>query len=169
MRKPALYWLRQAFQTALLVLLVSLAADWWRKPAAPARFAGLPLATLSGGQTTLASLSRGHTAVVYFWGSWCGICKHTSPAIQRLHEAGVPVLGVALQSGGAAEVAAYMRAHGLSFDTANDPQGEISRQWQVAVTPTVVLVKNGKTVHSTTGSGSYWGLRTRIWLADKVY
>lgn len=169
MRNRAVYWLRQAFQTALLVLLVSLAVDWWRKPAGPARFAGQPLATLSGGQTTLAAFSRNRTAVVYFWGSWCGICKHTSPAIQRLHEAGVPVLGVALQSGSAEEAAAYMRQNGLSFDTANDPQGEMSRQWQVAVTPTVVLVKNGKTVHSTTGIGSYWGLRARVWLADKVY
>lgn len=169
MRNRAVYWLRQAFQTALLVLLVSLAVDWWRKPAGPERFAGQPLATLSGGQTTLAAFSRNRTAVVYFWGSWCGICKHTSPAIQRLHEAGVPVLGVALQSGSAEEAAAYMRQNGLSFDTANDPQGEMSRQWQVAVTPTVVLVKNGKTVHSTTGIGSYWGLRARVWLADKVY
>lgn len=169
MRNRVVYWIRQLFQTALLVLLVSLAVDWWRKPAQPEQFAAQPLDTLSGRQVTLAGISRHRTAVVYFWGSWCGICKHTSPAVQRLHEAGIPVLGVALQSGGAEEVAAYMKAHGLSFETVNDPHGEVSRQWQVAVTPTVVLVKNGKTVHSTTGIGSYWGLRMRVWLADAVY
>ncbi|TFU42801.1 protein disulfide oxidoreductase [Neisseria sp. WF04] len=167
--KRAVYWLRQAVQTALLLLLVSLAVDWWRKPAQPQRFAGQGLDIVNGGQTTLTALSSGRTAAVYFWGSWCGICKHTSPAVQRLHEAGIPVLGVAMHSGSAQEVAAYMQENGLSFDTVNDPQGRISRRWQVAVTPTVVLVKNGRMIHSTTGIGSYWGLRGRIWMADKVY
>ncbi len=80
MRKPAVYWLRQAFQTALLVLLVSLAVDWWRKPAEPQRFASLPLATLNGGQTSLAALSRGRTAVVYFLGK---LVRHLQTHLSR--------------------------------------------------------------------------------------
>lgn len=62
-----------------------------------------------GGETTLAGFDRNRTAVVHFWGSWCGICKHTTPVVQRLHKAGVPVPGVALQSGSDEEVQAYMR------------------------------------------------------------
>lgn len=169
MRKRAVYWLKRAFQTALLVLLVSLAVDWWRKPAPPENFAAQTLQTVGGMQATPADFSRGRTAVVYFWADWCGFCTYTSPAVERLHKAGIPVLGVALQSGSDGEVRAYMRANGLTFDTANDPDGSLSRQWQVAATPTLLLVKNGKTLHSTTGIGSYWGLRTRVWLADKLY
>ena len=104
--------------------------------------------------------------VVYFWGSWCGICRYTSPVVNRLHQAGVPVLGVALRSGSPQEVGAYMRRQQLHFDNVNDERGVLSQQWQVQVTPTVALVKNGRFIHSTSGVSSYWGLRSRIWLAD---
>lgn len=57
----------------------------------------------------------------------------------------------------------------MDFDTVNDPQGSISRQWRVAVAPTFVPVKNGAAVHGTTGLGSYWGLPARVRLADVFY
>ncbi|MDO1509849.1 MULTISPECIES: protein disulfide oxidoreductase [unclassified Neisseria] len=169
MRKKAKYWFKQILQTAVVLLLVSLAVDWWRKPEQPAGFSDEQVHTLSGRRFTLAELSRNRTVVVYFWGSWCGVCKHTSPVINRLHQAGVPVLGVAMQSGEPEEVQNYMRNQGLDFETVNDPRGQTARQWRVAVTPTVVVMKNGKTVHNTTGLSSYWGLRSRVWLADRLY
>ena len=46
-------------------------------------------------------------------------------------------------------------------------QLSLLQQWQVQVTPTVALVKNGRLIHSTSGVSSYWGLRSRIWLADQ--
>lgn len=151
--------LKQAAQILLVVSAVGFGADWLRRPDVPA----------ADGQTaTLAQISAGRTAVLYFWGSWCGICKHTSPAVQRLHENGTPVVGVALRSGSAAEVRGYMRRQGLDFATADDPQGDIARWWGVRVTPTIVLVKNGRIVHSTTGIASYWGLAARVWLADRL-
>ena len=151
--------LKQAAQILLIVAVVGFGSDWLRRPDVPA----------AGGQTaTLAQISAGRTAVLYFWGSWCSICKHTSPAVQRLHENGTPVVGVALRSGSAAEVRGYMRRQGLDFATADDPQGDIARWWGVRVTPTIVLVKNGRIVHSTTGIASYWGLAARVWLADRL-
>ncbi len=169
MKKKAVYWLKQLLQTALILAVVAVAVDWWRKPAQPLGFTQTELHTLAGKQITLAEFSRNQTTVVYFWGSWCGICRYTSPVVERLHQSGVPVLGVALQSGSVAEVAAYMQAHQFHFDNVNDADGQISRRWQVAVTPTLVLVKNGEMIHHTTGLSSYWGLRGRIWLADWLY
>ncbi|HRM21865.1 MAG TPA: protein disulfide oxidoreductase, partial [Neisseria sp.] len=81
--------------------------------------------------------------------------------------AGVPVLGVALRSGSPQEVGVYMQRQQLHFDNVNDERGVLSQQWQVQVTPTVALVKNGRLIHSTSGVSSYWGLRSRIWLADQ--
>ncbi|OSI35624.1 protein disulfide oxidoreductase [Neisseria dumasiana] len=161
-------WLKNIFQTALMVLLVSFAVDWWRKPEQPLEFAEQPLILLDGHKTSLSGMSSERTAIVYFWGSWCGICRHTSPVIQRIHQVGVPVLGVALRSGAENEVRDYMRNNGMSFDTVNDADSALSAQWQVSVTPTIVLIKNGKMVHSTTGLSSYWGLRGRLWLADWI-
>ena len=73
---------------------------------------------------------------------------------------------MALRSGSDEEVKAYLQTHGWQFDTVNDADGAWSGQWQVRVTPTIVLVKNGRVRHSTTGLSGYWGLRTRIGLLD---
>ena len=51
-------------------------------------------------------------------------------------------------------------------DTLNDEHGDWSQAWQVKVTPTIVLVRQGKVIHSTTGLASYWGLKLRVALAD---
>ena len=147
--------------------LLAFAVDWYRRPVRPAGMADGTLHSLAGRHTSLAELSDGQTVVVYFWGSWCGICRYTSPVVNRLHQAGVPVLGVALRSGSPQEVGVYMQRQQLHFDNVNDERGVLSQQWQVQVTPTVALVKNGRLIHSTSGVSSYWGLRSRIWLADQ--
>ncbi len=90
------------------------------------------------------------------------MCRYQSPIIDDLAADGVPVVGVAVRSGSSAEVAAYMAKRGLGFPTANDEDGGLARSWRIVATPAVVLVKNGKMVHYTTGISSYWGLRARI-------
>lgn len=166
MKAKFIYWTKQIAQTLLMLLIISVAVDYWRKPSAPVNAATAPFTTLQNRQTTLATASENQTLVLYFWGSWCGICKHTSPVIQDLHADGVPVLGVALRSGSLKEVGDYLQQNQLAFDTINDERGELSQAWGVKVTPTIVLIKNGKVVHSTAGLASYWGLKTRIVLAN---
>lgn len=166
MKKKLLSGIKFAVQTALVFLLVSLFLDWVRKPDEPAGAAGRPLTLLSGQRLTLGQFSRDRTVLVYFWGSWCGVCRYQSPIIDDLAADGVPVVGVAVRSGSSAEVAAYMEKRGLGFPTVNDEDGSLSGAWRIMATPTVVLVKNGKMVHYTTGISSYWGLRARIFQAD---
>lgn len=166
MKKKLLSGIKFAVQTALVFLLVSLFLDWVRKPEEPAGAAGRPLTLLSGQRLTLGQFSRDKAVLVYFWGSWCGVCRYQSPIIDDLAADGVPVVGVAVRSGSSAEVAAYMEKRGLGFPTVNDEDGSLSGAWRIVATPTVVLVKNGKMVHYTTGISSYWGLRARIFQAD---
>lgn len=156
---------KNTLQFVLLFAVVSIAVDWWRSPSAPLDAAERPLPALSGKVLTLAEHSRDQTLLLYFWGSWCGICRHTSPTVHKLHTEGVPVLGVALQSGSDGDIRAYLDKHGWQFDNVNDADGSLSRQWQIQVTPTIVLLRNGRMVHSTTGLSSYWGLKTRLLLA----
>ncbi|HEZ3940528.1 TPA: protein disulfide oxidoreductase [Neisseria meningitidis] len=166
MKKKLLSGIKFAVQTALVFLLVSLFLDWIRKPEEPAGAAGRPLTLLSGQRLTLGQFSRDKAVLVYFWGSWCGVCRYQSPIIDDLAADGVPVVGVAVRSGSSAEVAAYMAKRGLGFPTINDEDGGLARSWRIVATPAVVLVKNGKMVHYTTGISSYWGLRARIFQAD---
>lgn len=174
MNKTLKYLIKNILQFALVLAVVGFAVDWWRSPSAPLNAADMPLPILSGSLKadngsewkTLAQQSNGRTLLLYFWGSWCGVCKHTSPAVQKLHEDGVPVLGVAVRSGSDADIRAYLQRQGWHFDNVNDAKGSLSQQWQMKVTPTIVLVRDGRVVHTTTGIASYWGLKLRLLWAD---
>ncbi|MCP2041074.1 thiol-disulfide isomerase/thioredoxin [Neisseria sp. HSC-16F19] len=150
----------------LIFIMLSLVSDYWRRPAWPLDGAHVPVHTLNGQTATLGEISRHQTAVLYFWGSWCGICRHTSPAVSRLHQDGVPVVTVALQSGTDADVVAFLREKELDFPVLNDTDGRWSQPWQIKAVPAIMLVRDGQVVHSTTGLTSYWGLKLRLLWAD---
>ena len=168
MRKKIIAWAKQATQMLLLLLAISLAVDALRAPKLPIQAAqtALPIVPRSPDAapltTTLQAASQNQTLLLYIWGAWCGICKHTSPVIQRLHDSGTPVLSVALRSGSDDDIRAYLQQQGYTFPAVNDDNGAWSQQWGVKVTPTIVLIKNGKVLHSTTGLAGYWTLKTLV-------
>lgn len=149
-----------------LFIVLSVVMDWYRKPTAPAQFAEQVLYDVNQQPKVIAQLSHDKPMILYFWGSWCGFCEYTSPAIEQLAEQGVEVLGVALKSGSAEEAKAYLAKNGYSFATINDPTGEFSKAWDIQATPTILIIKDGKIQNHTTGLTSYWGLKARLWLAD---
>ena len=175
MRKKIIAWAKQATQMLLLLLAISLAVDALRAPKLPIQAVqtALPIVPRSPDAapltTTLQAASQNQTLLLYIWGAWCGICKHTSPVIQRLHDSGTPVLSVALRSGSDDDIRAYLQQQGYTFPAVNDDNGAWSQQWGVKVTPTIVLIKNGKVLHSTTGLASYWTLKTRIALVNALH
>ncbi|WP_423973752.1 protein disulfide oxidoreductase [Kingella oralis] len=175
MRKKIIAWAKQATQMLLLLLAISLAVDTLRAPKLPIQAAqtALPIVPRSPDAapltTTLQAASQNRTLLLYIWGAWCGVCKHTSPVIQRLHDDGTPVLSVALRSGSDDDIRAYLQQQGYTFPAVNDDNGAWSQQWGVKVTPTIVLIKNGKVLHSTTGLASYWTLKTRIALVNALH
>ena len=175
MRKKIITWAKQATQMLLLLLAISLAVDALRAPKLPIQAAqtALPIVPRSPDAapltTTLQAASQNQTLLLYIWGAWCGICKHTSPVIQRLHDSGTPVLSVALRSGSDDDIRAYLQQQGYTFPAVNDDNGAWSQQWGVKVTPTIVLIKNGKVLHSTTGLAGYWTLKTRIALVNALH
>lgn len=175
MRKKIIAWVKQATQMLLLLLAISLAVDALRAPKLPIQAAqtALPIVPRSPDAapltTTLQAASQNRTLLLYIWGAWCGVCKHTSPVIQRLHDDGTPVLSVALRSGSDDDIRAYLQQQGYTFPAVNDDNGAWSQQWGVKVTPTIVLIKNGKVLHSTTGLASYWTLKTRIALVNALH
>ena len=96
------------------------------------------------GMPSLPQLDQAKPTIIYFWGSWCGYCRYTSPTINSLSEEGYPVVSVALRSGTNKDVEDYLQTHHYQFTTVNDPQGKIAEQWQVNVTPTIIILNKGK-------------------------
>ncbi|HCM04561.1 MAG TPA: protein disulfide oxidoreductase [Oceanospirillales bacterium] len=108
------------------------------------------------------------TTLVYFWGSWCPICKTTSPFVSTLaKEKDYNIISVALSSGSDDEIATYQQGNDYQFNTINDDNGEISRTWGVNVTPSIYIVDTeGMITHTSTGMTSLWGMRLRLWWAS---
>ncbi len=155
--------LRRLALNLLMLLALIAALDWYRAPDARA-VAVTRLATMQGEPVDFQAQRQ--PTVLYVWAEWCGYCRHTSPAIERLHRSGQRVVSVAMQSGNDAQVRAYMRKHGLTFPVVNDPAGEISQMLGASVTPTIAIVSDGRMRLATSGWTSEYGLRLRLWLAE---
>ncbi|OOR89559.1 protein disulfide oxidoreductase [Moraxella caviae] len=166
--KPAhkvLSLLKNLLLYALMFLAIYTAVNFWRAPAAPAAPA-FAITNADGQRTDLLAKSHDEAMLVYFWGTWCGVCRLTSPNVQALHADGQPVITVAVASGDDAELGAYLNAHGYTFATLNDDSGEMFRTWQGQVTPSFAIIKDGKAVQTFTGIAPLWSLRLRLWWAN---
>ncbi|WP_114986707.1 protein disulfide oxidoreductase [Pragia fontium] len=163
-------WKKWARELAIFILVLTAliwGMDQWRKPEPPS-IATLPELTLTNGQTvSLAELSAEKPLLVYFWATWCGICKLTSPTVDKLNADGVNVLSIAIRSGDDQRLMRGMAAKGFTFPVVNDEQGQFAAEWDIGVTPTFVIIHQGKMVSSTSGWSSSWGLKLRMWWASR--
>lgn len=155
-------WGKEALWLLLMALVITILVDLWRSPTLPAGAMEAPFTLQDGTTTTLAEQSRGKPLLVYYWASWCGVCRFTTPTVEQLWQEGENVLTVALRSGSDEPLRAGMAKKGLTFPTHNDESGDSAARWQVGVTPTFLVIKDGALVSSTTGWSSAWGLRLRL-------
>lgn len=158
-------WGREALVIAMIVITIVVLMDLWRAPKMPATFDSTPLHTLDGQAVTLNSLSEERPLLLYFWASWCGVCRYTTPSVAQLVSEGENVMTIALRSGDPQEVARWLASKKVQLPVVNDASGELSRNWQIGVTPTLVVFYKGEVVSSTTGWTSYWGMKLRLWWA----
>lgn len=159
-------WLREGLILLALLAVVTVLVDAWRAPQVPPSFDSTPLQTVDGETVTLAKLSEEKPVLLYFWASWCGVCRFTTPDVARLHQEGVNVMTIALRSGSEADVSRWLTRKNVTFPVINDASGEISRRWEISVTPTLVIVSKGEVVFTTSGWTSYWGMKLRLWWAN---
>ena len=87
--------------------------------------------------------------------------RRTSPICRRR----AATLTVALRSGDDTQVKHWLARKRLALPVVNDPAGTLSAQWQIGVTPTFVVVSQGKVVQSTTGWTQLLGMKLRLWWA----
>ena len=162
-------WGKEALWLLLFALILSTVLDLWRSPALP-EGSPLPVLTLQDGtRADLQAMSREQPLLIYYWASWCAVCRFTTPAVEQLWQDGENVLTVALRSGDNTRLQQGTAREGLTFPPHNAGQGALAARWQVNVSPSFLILKDGKVVSSTTGWSSRWGLQLRLlwasWLA----
>lgn len=120
---------------------------------------------LSGGAYALLADKR-RPLLIHFWASWCPICELEQGSIQSISKDHA-IITIAMQSGQASEVKAYMRKKQLQFPVINDPDGKLAGRFGVRAVPSsFVIDEKNNIVFRESGFTTEAGLRVRLWLAQ---
>jgi thiol-disulfide isomerase/thioredoxin len=102
----------------------------------------LKLPLVGGGEADLASY-KGRPLILTFWATWCEPCRAEMPVFERAQQQyrdqGLAVLGVDFQEQDP-EIVAYLKEIGVTFPSAVDRTGEVTRQWRATGLPTTFLI-----------------------------
>ncbi|HHD77950.1 MAG TPA: protein disulfide oxidoreductase [Campylobacteraceae bacterium] len=122
--------------------------------------------TLPDGTARNLESYAGKPLLLYFWGSWCPICKMSSPVISDLSQK-YQVVAVAVNSGSDKDLKSYMQAHDLHFPAVNDADGAIAQKFGVDTFPTTFIYNSkGSLIFTDVGYTSKPSLLLKIWLGD---
>lgn len=106
--------------------------------------------TLAGDRVTTASLA-GRSVLVNFWNSWCIPCRQELPALAEFHrrhgdDPDVVMVGVVRDDTEGA-VRDYVRAEGIDWTVALDPDGRAALDWGTTGQPeTYMVAPDGRVV-----------------------
>lgn len=164
------FWLSQLKTLLLIVVIASAIAFYQQRDMRTGIAPGINARLISGEHMDLEQTLTKGPVLVYFWGSWCSVCRLVSPAVDSIAgdgvENGYSVITIALSSGSDAAITDYLAEHQYHFDTVNDHNSLYGKEWGVAVTPSIfILNQQGEISYVSTGITSQWGMRLRLWLA----
>ncbi len=116
------------------------------------------------GDTLRLADHRGSTVVLNFWASWCGPCRAEIPDFARFHKdyPEVVMIGVAVDSGGPAEVGAAAKKMGITWPVALADAGVVGAYGVQVLPQTVVLGPDLQARHSHVGKMSYADLAAAV-------
>jgi len=158
-------WRGYALNVLVIVTLMVGIRAWQQRDMASCTAPALHGVTLAG-QPYALSTHPGKPVLVYFWATWCPICRAEQDSISAIAKNHANVVTVAMQSGGTDEVSRHMHEQGLDFPVVNDPDGRLSSAWGVhAVPASFIISPDGRIRFVEVGYTTGIGLRLRLWLA----
>lgn len=164
-------WLKSTFIIIVMITVISVGIDHWRNQhLALSAQQRVVSQTINQQHIDWFSESYQQPVVLYFWATWCSVCRFVSPSVDRLAQyqqsLGVKVVSVAIRSGDERLLRAYMANKDYRFPVINDQSGLLSQHIGISATPTLVIIKNGNIVNATTGITTPWGLAARTAMAQ---
>ena len=151
---------------AVALLVIAVLVLFGRRPGGPDSQAAAPeisVPDLQGGTVELADLA-GTPVVLNFWASWCGPCRQEIPEFSAFAQdhPQVHVIGVAVDSGGAAEVERAAKSFGITYRVAVG-DSSIMQRYNVSNLPTTVIIgADGKVKGSHVGMLNRQGLEAAL-------
>jgi thiol-disulfide isomerase/thioredoxin len=169
LQKPPRWWRRRWARWLLefaVIVVILLAVRAYTSRDLPEGKAPVFSGQLLSGEAFDLRQLRGKPAIVHFWATWCSICRLEQDSIEALSQ-DYPVITIAMQSGGADAVGAYLDKHGLSFPVYIDEDSALAERYGVSGVPTTfVLGADGQIEFAEVGYTTGWGLRARLWFAQ---
>jgi len=158
-------WLRRAIEVLLVVALIAGIRVWQQRDIASGSAPALQ-GVLLDGKPYILPAKPAQPVLVYFWATWCPVCRAEQGTIEAIAHDNPNVITVAMQSGSRDEVAKHAGEQGLNFPVVNDPDGQISAAWGVHAVPASFIVDTeGEIRFVEIGYTTGVGLRVRLWLA----
>lgn len=156
-------WVRHGAFALLLLVVYAGVRTYQQRDLVLGQAPAFDVETLNGTRFALPGDTR--PTLVYFWATWCPVCRAEHGSIDAL-AADHRVVAVAMQSGTNAELTGYLREHPWRVPTFNDLSGEQAANWGVRVTPTFFIIDSqGRIRYREVGYTTELGLRFRLWLA----
>jgi thiol-disulfide isomerase/thioredoxin len=85
--------------------------------------------------------------LIYFWATWCGPCRRTSPEVDRLYrDAGGRVDVIAVSSEERDVIEGYLKRGSTTYPVAHDDEGRLKLDYEVQSLPTIVWLEGDKVV-----------------------
>jgi len=156
---------KSLFSYLIIFVIIGWGIDMWRSQSLASGMAPtLSEISVQGELIDLHQMSQDKPVLVYFWATWCSVCRAVSPSVEMV-DGYYQVLSVALNSGTDQRIQQYLKHKEYDFSVINDPKGMIGREWGIAVTPTLFVIHQGEITSVTTGFTSPFGIWLRLFFS----
>jgi cytochrome c biogenesis protein CcmG/thiol:disulfide interchange protein DsbE len=138
-------WKIKVVLAAVIVVMVAGVAATWSFAALSkdTRAPDFTAQTVTGKKFALEDL-RGRAVLLDFFATWCPPCRLEVPELQKLWQTygdkGLVVIGVALDSGGSAEIRKFAADRGLTYWQVSDDAGRIANKYGIRPIPTTYII-----------------------------
>jgi len=149
----------------VLILIVITAARLWMQRDVVSGEAPNIRAQLLSGQSFDLYQSKQRPILVYFWATWCPVCKLGQSNIENISKEHA-LISIAMQSGNNEELKEFMLKENLSFKVINDENAVLSKKYNIRGVPvSFVINKKNEIEFVEVGYSTELGLRLRLWWA----
>jgi thiol-disulfide isomerase/thioredoxin len=154
----------------LLFVAIFAAIQFWQQRDVPRGPAPPITGRLASGEpfafSTWLAKQAGRPVALHFWADWCPICsteESSVSAVARDH----PVMTIAMQSGGSAQILKYLQSRGLAWPAVVDADGGIAASFGLKGVPAFIVIdQQGRIRSVSVGYTTEAGMRLRLWWAQ---